>query len=313
MSGPKKKQHYIPRMYLENFLTPNKKFCVYDIQNKKVLLNQSTAQFAHRRYYYDIDPETIKKLLRESLPTDIDESNYDHLIDEQYIENMLSRLEGDAKAVIDGLNNGSVALSDYGVQSKLIIFFHALSQRNPKRRSIAEHINKITRDHIIRSYKLDESNDHLKFYSEEAAKIDQLRSLVSITDVLRLSEIIETNYNWFIGCVHSKYKLVISDNPLEMLTSGLNDICIPLSHDKAIILRVKDPNAPMLSQDSPFDGVITLNDRSIHAYNALQFSQAERFAFGYYETLKFYCDNIGSLLQELMITKSITTGHPSLQ
>ena len=67
-------------------------------------------------------------------------------------------------------------------------------------------------------------------------------------------------------------KLVISDNPAQGIMLGFNDICIPLCGDKAIIFRIADPDAPILSKDMPVENEITLSERSVFAYNAVQLS-----------------------------------------
>ena len=82
-------------------------------------------------------------------------------------------------------------------------------------------------------------------------------------------------------------KLVISDNPAQGLFLGFNDICIPLSGEKAIIFRVIAPDAPIISKDLPVGNEIQLTERSVFAYNAIQLSYANRFMFGDKASLVF--------------------------
>ena len=90
----------------------------------------------------------------------------------------------------------------------------------------------------------------------------------------------DANYNWYIGTVPGQMKLLISDNPAQGIMLGFNDICIPLCGDKAIIFRIANPDAPILSKDMPVGDEIVLSERSVFAYNAVQLSYANRFVFG---------------------------------
>ena len=77
---------------------------------------------------------------------------------------------------------------------------------------------------------------------------------------------------------------------------GFNDICIPLNGEKAIIFRVANPDLPVFSEDQPKGNEITLSERSVFAYNAVQLSYANRFVFGDKNSLMFLkamCDKRG--------------------
>ena len=88
------------------------------------------------------------------------------------------------------------------------------------------------------------------------------------------------NYDWYYGIVSSDLKLLISDNPVQMLAFGFNDCCFPISPKKAIIFRVRGDNVKILSHDKPQSGIVNLSMRSVFIYNLIQQSQAERFLFG---------------------------------
>ena len=80
---------------------------------------------------------------------------------------------------------------------------------------------------------------------------------------------------------------VISDNPAHMVRLAFNDICIPISCNKAIIFRIKDESAPIISKDMPIDGVINLSLNSVVAYNSLQLQSGQKFLFGTSKAVKF--------------------------
>ena len=108
----------------------------------------------------------------------------------------------------------------------------------------------------------------------------QLYQLMGIRPTIETAKCLIENYNWYVGAVPGSMKLVISDNPAQGVMLGFNDICIPLCGDKAIIFRIADPDAPILSKDMPKGNEIILSERSVFAYNAVQLSYANRFMFG---------------------------------
>lgn len=105
MTKEKKKQHFVPRCYLERWAVPGE-YQVY-VFNKE--LNKSylasIKNVASERYFYDIDFTGIfteDDLKRLGLP----ECDPKHLDDGQYIENYLANVvEGDLKNRIDQIVN----------------------------------------------------------------------------------------------------------------------------------------------------------------------------------------------------------------
>lgn len=72
-----------------------------------------------------------------------------------------------------------------------------------------------------------------------------------------------------------------------MVWMGFNDICIPISKQLAIILRVKIEDAPFISKDTPVNNVIGLSLNSVIAYNLIQIGIAQRCLFGSEKTINF--------------------------
>lgn len=114
----------------------------------------------------------------------------------------------------------------------------------------------------------------------------QLYQLLGISPLLKTAEKLETRYLWYFGTVGGTQKLIISDNPAQGIWLGFNDICFPISGEQAIIFRVKNQNAPIISSDMPVQNEITLSDRSVLKYNIIQSSYANRFIFGDKESLQ---------------------------
>lgn len=68
---------------------------------------------------------------------------------------------------------------------------------------------------------------------------------------------------------------------------NIGDECIPVSSNKAIIFRIKDKTAPLISKDLPENGVINLSLNSVIAYNCMQLAMGQKFLFGTSNTIKY--------------------------
>lgn len=197
------------------------------------------------------------------------------LNDEQFLEKALSRVEGATASIMDAICKDSSLLFDESNMVTLVIFLHELAFRSEKYREMIDE----TRSQLLtflESLGVEENVAELR----KTGKKVQLYQLMGIRPAFDTAKRLIENYNWYIGTVPGQMKLVISDNPAQGIMIGFNDICIPLCGDKAIIFRIADPDAPILSKDMPVENEITLSERSVFAYNTVQLSYAKRFLFG---------------------------------
>lgn len=283
MSGQVKNQHYVPRMYLKRFAPDQKRLCVWNLMSDKILTRQRPENYATKRYFYDANKEELKRALAEMSKLYPDAMPIIDAADEQFVEKGLSRMEADASNILELIDKDHALLYDDTIMQKLIIFLHDLAYRSEKYREQLDSIREQTLTHLGRMGISPEQVDGL----EETGKDNQLYQLVGIAPLLKTAKMLIENYNWYIGTVSGKMKLVISDNPAQGIFLGFNDICIPLSGDKAIIFRVNDPDALIISKDMPVGNEIKLTERSVFAYNAVQMSYANRFMFGDKASLSF--------------------------
>jgi len=100
-------------------------------------------------------------------------------------------------------------------------------------------------------------------------------------------QMLQYNYEWYEAVNNTELDFVISDNPAQTVRNGFNDICIPVSSNKAIIFRIKDKVAPLISKDMPENGVINLSLNSVIAYNCMQLAMGQKFLFGTSNTIKY--------------------------
>lgn len=283
MSGKVKNQHYVPRMYMKRFAQDQKRICVWNLMNDTILTRQRPENYAAKRYFYDTDKVELKQALEEMVKLYPDAVPIIDAADEQFIEKGLSREEADASKILELICNNHEALYDENNMLKLIIFLHDLAYRSEKYRDQLDNIREQTLMHLGKMGITVEQVEGM----DKTGKDNQLYQLVGIAPLLKTAKELTENYNWYIGTVSGNIKLVISDNPAQGIMLGFNDICIPLSGDKAIIFRIIDPDAPIISKDMPVGNEIKLTERSVFAYNAVQMSYANRFMFGDKASLTF--------------------------
>ena len=283
MSGQVKNQHVVPRMYMKRFSPDHKRFSVWKLDGDCILTRQRPENYAARRYFYDASNEELKEALTEMTKLYPDAVPIIDTADEQFVEKGLSRMEADLTTILDLVTHDHNALYNETNLQKLIIFLHDLTYRSEKYRDQLDDIRQQTIYHLTKMGISPAQVDGL----EKTGKDNQLYQLLGIAPLLKTAKMLTENYNWYIGTVPGAMKLVISDNPAQGIMLGFNDICIPLCGDTAIILRIVDSDAPILSQDMPVGNEIVLTERSVFAYNSVQLSYANRFLFGDKGSLSF--------------------------
>lgn len=291
MSEPNKDQHYVPKFYLKRFTKKStSRFSVYDKESKKLLENQNPRNFAARRYYYDIENEIILGFLSDNERKALEERRVNAFNDSHFIEHYLDRVESDIAVVFNSIEKNPSLILNTEIQSKISIFLHLLVYRVDSYREQTDSLMRETNELLK---KLPLSEDELKGQKEklgltESAKENQIRHLISTSSVLKTGLQLFENYNWYYGLVENPIShLVTSDNPAFQLYLGFNDICFPISPDTALVFRIKDPTAPLVSYDKPKDHIIMLSPRSVAVYNIIQETNARRFLFGNSEDLRF--------------------------
>lgn len=283
MSGEVKNQHYVPRMYMKRFSPDQKRICVWNLMIDKILARQRPENFAAKRFFYDASKDELKEALREMEKLYPETSAIIESADEQFIEKGLSRMESEVSQILDSIYNNHKLLYEEANLQKLIIFFHTLAYRSEKYR---DSLDNVKQQMLVHLEKLGISSNDVEGM-DKSGKDNQLYQLSGIAPLLRTAKQLVENYNWYIGTVAGPMKLVISDNPAQGIMLGFNDICLPISGDKAIILRIIDSEAPLISTDIPINNEIQLSERSVFAYNAIQLSYANRFMFGDKTSLTF--------------------------
>ena len=297
-----KNQHYVPKMYIKRFSPNGKKICVWKLKENELLTRQEPGKYAARRYFYDTNEAELLESLKEMAKLYPDAVAKADVSDEQFVEKALSRVEGATAAIMDAICEDSSQLFNEANMATLVLFLHELAFRSEKYRETIDN----TRSQLLSFLdKLGVDSNAVEEVRKTGKEV-QLYQLMGIQPAVNTAKSLIENYNWYIGTVPGQMKLLISDNPAQGIMLGFDDICIPLCGDKAIIFRIANPDATILSKDMPVGDKIILSERSVFAYNAVQLSYANRFMFGdkmSLAILKMISENQGRI-HDMMAIKS---------
>lgn len=292
-------------MYLKRFGygdIDDKKITVLKLDSGIILENRRTESFASANYFYDANKEQLVEALHDDFVLNPDLLNNEKLLDEQFVEHALAREEAAISNMLNLLQEDLSKIHESPNTSLMIIFLHSLAFRTKYFRDQMDDINNGTREllsTICDNLEVDEGT-RKKTIEENCTtgKDIQLYQIMGVQPVLKTMKMLLENYDWYEAVNNTELDFVVSDNPAHMVRLAFNDICIPISCNKAIILRIKDESAPIISKDMPVDGVINLSLNSVVAYNSLQLQSGQKFLFGTSKAVKFM-KNIWELDQAL--------------
>lgn len=276
MKSKVKSQHHVPRMYLKRFSDDGEHIDVWNIQNDAIIPHQKPKGYAAKNHFYDTDDAALKSALAEMEEYYKVDFTPEINADEQFVEHGLARSEGEIASIFRDIDANHSLLHRETIRSKLTIFIHDLAYRTEAFRDQMDAIHDITEAALIQM-----NLDPEKFGKLHTGQEIQLHQILGITPVLKTAAQLENNYSWHFTTINGLQNFIISDNPAVGVAFGFNDICFPLSSKTAIIFRVKDSDAPIVSQDLPNQkGEIALSDSSVIKYNVIQRAHAKRFMFG---------------------------------
>lgn len=280
-----KNQHYIPQFYLKRF-GKNEKIDVYDIKNKKFILNSNVSNFASKRFFYDIDTTKLDSelsILKKIYNVSDDDSNYRRILDNsQFIEETLSKVESNMASYLDKIENDFSLITDEEFLSIFFIFIRTLSVRTSGYRETLEKITTQTTN-WLKSLGITEcSNYPLDIPSDELAKIEQLKYIISIPQTYKKAISFFNNYNIHLATNSTDLGFIISNEPFLSFELGFNGICFPINPHLSIILQVKDTNKKYLICDKKPDckNIINLDIHDVIKYNIFQTHLMSKYLFG---------------------------------
>lgn len=251
-----RRQHYVPRMYLKRFGYGNigdEYISVLKLDNGTVLDNRKVENFAVANYFYDADKEQIAEILKEDLKVFPELCDNEKLSDEQFTEHALAREESAISKMLNELQEDLSRIHISSNRNLMVIFLHSLAYRTKQFRDQMDAINNKTEkwlNSMCDNLGLDEETKKKIIETNcSTGKNTQLYQILGIKPVLETMQMLQYNYEWYEAVNNTELDFVISDNPAQTVRNGFNDICIPVSSNKAIIFRIKDKVAPLISKD----------------------------------------------------------------
>lgn len=250
-----RRQHYVPRMYLKRFGYGNigdEYISVLKLDNGTVLDNRKVENFAVANYFYDADKEQIAEILKEDLKVFPELCDNENLSDDQFTEHVLAREESAISKMLNELQEDLSTIHISSNRNLMIIFLHSLAYRTKQFRDQMDAINNKTEkwlSSMCDNLGLDEETKKKTIEINcSTGKNTQLYQILGIKPVLETMQMLQYNYEWYEAVNNTELDFVISDNPAQTVRNGFNDICIPVSSNKAIIFRIKDKTAPLISR-----------------------------------------------------------------
>ena len=211
-------------------------------------------------------------------------------------------MEGAYRELLDNLETTPEMIYEDKSRARFICFIHELAYRTRSFRDRMDDINSKTEE------VLSEMCDNLGLSEEIKRKTIeencipginiQLENILSLAPTLQTMKMLVENYDWYIGNNDTELDFIISDNPAQMLWCHLNDICIPISKRIAVVMRVKDEEAPMISGDKAKGNRINMSITGVIAYNMMQISMAQFYLFGSEKAINFM-QNINTLYNSI--------------
>lgn len=299
-----KNQHYIPQFYLKRF-GANNKIDVYDINNKKYIVNSNVANFACEKYFYDIDSDKIEdevKIFKNFPGIPINDQAYNQAINNpQLIEETLARLESKMSTYLDELEKNYSLINNENFLSIFFIFIRTLAIRTSGYRAVLQEIATQATNSLKNLGVKKCTNYNLDIDPTELAKIEQLKYLMSLPSLFKKSISFFNNYNIYIGTNNTNLGFIISNEPFLHFELGFNDICFPINPHLAIIMQLKNVNDKFLICHSKPNkqNIIELSVRDIIKYNIFQNHLISKYLFGNKTDLKNTIKIISSLKNSL--------------
>ena len=280
-------QHYIPRMYMKRFgygLLKKEKISVLKKQENIILDNQRVENFAAQRFFYDTSREKLGVNLEELFLLYPEAKNTVNLAGTQFVEHMFNREETAINDLLNSLDEDLSAIRKEENIAMMIEFLHSMAYRTRSFRETIENINSDTAKaigQICDNLGLSEEVKRTEIERHcQSGKDTQLQQLLSFSAVFQTMRKLIENYDWYEAYNNTQLDLIIGDDPFRTIIMGFNDICVPISHSKAIVLKAKENDGFSISENSPINGVIQLSLSDVIAYNTYQLEMAQYYVFG---------------------------------
>ncbi|PEJ62424.1 DUF4238 domain-containing protein [Bacillus toyonensis] len=271
-----KRQHYVPRFYL-NYFGNSGKVNYFDKVIDKDLSNMTVENVALQKYFYDFSDEFLEKQKTEG-----NESVDLRFFDKQFLEEYFAEFEGEFAKCLkkiaekisnqpDLLNSSVNEMLDEEDRVNLVMFIVLQSIRIPAFRDLSGNFMKLLAK-VKPEFSKFELDDNEQLLLHLASGILERVGSYLLSD----------NFEWFLGVVGDSEEmkssmvvtdeLLISDNPVIVIEhvdikrmKVCKEFCLPLSPKHLLVIRGK--NYPF---ENPENTIFELGMSDMKFYNQYQ-------------------------------------------
>ncbi len=260
-----KKQHIVPRFYLENFTNSKGKISAFDIQDQQSFTT-TVENVAHKRFFYDYEP-------------------LDKLAGQQLIEKTFAQFEGESanllRNMIGQLDKGS--LSNHTPEQRVELAEYIIIQqtRTVENRIISEQMAAELERQLLGKGASKEFIDSKGLRaSEHDSKLQQLYALLDPEMEQRIRELCDRY--WVYWHNTTKHNFYTSDHPVvghihKDRNLSAYELYFPLTPKFAVSILLKNHFKDLAILDNQ---VIEIDDpERVKFYNSLILSKCNRQIF----------------------------------
>lgn len=294
MAGTTKKEHYVPRCYLERWKNEKGQVSVFDKVTKKARTN-NIYDVACKRYYYDIDPKSISKFRTNMLKKlGIDSENDSQFIEhflgkhvEGVFSELLSKIVTQADHITPWYENNCCFISDIDKIDFSVCLAFQYIRADTVRNSVIDSSNCLTQalhdmhasQEIINKYTIKQGDE----------KDVHGNLLLDFESIAHLAEGFH-NLTWILRINHTDVSFYTSDNPIGtfahvnhpfMPMSGIRskgvEVFFPISPKYILIMYDGSYHKYFMPYDRRYISLTNLSD--IEYYNSMSALESNRFIF----------------------------------
>lgn len=269
------KQHYVSQFYLKKFSVSSNHLIDAFLKPQNKFINTNAKNICYRKYFYDPDDVTKfnKWIIEQASRYNLSIPN-ERLAHGQYIESeFLTALEKTTSNCLNKIleSSNGIILQDDRFRVCIMMFFVNLHARSPYLRDKYESFFDQRRE----AYKKfpQHIQDEFNHVLEKSPKEQQISEIIDMRyyfdDTIQRSK-----YEWSLAVLNEDNTFFIGDNFTYLY--NLKELCIPISLDKAILIRSKNPNQRKWYPEKTNKKYLTkLNERSYFICSTFQDANSE--------------------------------------
>lgn len=277
MAGPKKKQHYVPQFYLNEFADAHHQLYIFDKFERRSYRTQ-VGNIANERYFYDFpqDDNSDSDGIAEA-DIQISYKYKGDMPNAQVLEDTFSVLEGDYSTAFRDIQQTIAERKSLSVKQKFILshFIAVQYRRTPEhRRLLMEASEKFVTTLWEKTH-----TDHPPIRVKFNPKYASLAQAIDMFDPFANTKLIQVlmSHIWMIGLNESDTPLYTSDQPVVKMSrrdmQGFGSlgiqITLPLTSKNVLLLCDRKDFLPLVFAGYE-DSYLPLDREDVKHYNSLQ-------------------------------------------